>query len=73
MSGMLNVLLLLCGLDYSQEQYKQCITKTKTCYESNASKLPVKKTEGAFTEAEKAVFYKCYSEGAVGKTKQMKR
>lgn len=73
MSEMLNVLVLLCGLDYSQAEYKECIQKTKACYESRAKLIKNKTKTTQFTTAEKNIFYKCYSAGAVGSSKGLKR
>jgi hypothetical protein len=73
MGEMLNVLVLLCGLDYTGDGYNNCVKKSKACCASESKILNKTKKNRPFTESEKAVFYKCYSQGAVSKAKSLKR
>lgn len=65
MAEMLNVLFLLCGLDYANLENKQCIKNTTLCFEESIKKLNKRQENTPFTKAERDLFYKCYNAGAV--------
>lgn len=69
MSEMLNILFLLCGLDYSNIENKQCIKNTTICFEKSIKKLKKRKESTPFTKGERDLFYKCYNAGAVKTSK----
>lgn len=73
MNEMLSVLVLLCGVDFSETNYDKCIEKSKKCIEKEMVSTKVRNKKGPFTEVEKKVFYKCYSAGAVAEAKELKR
>lgn len=70
MSGMLNALVILCGMDYSGANYKNCVKKTGSCHAKLAKEITFT-PDRPLTEKQKQVFYKCYSEGYIAGENQV--
>ena len=60
MEGLLQALIILCGLDYTGEDYTQCKIKTAECYNRQ---IQTKLGENLDRRPTSSVFYKCYDEG----------
>lgn len=70
---MLGALILLCGLDYSDKNYKECVKNTNACYEAGKSSVAKLESGKELTAEQKKLFYTCYSKGVVSSTKKTKQ
>lgn len=70
MNQILQILTLMCGMDYSGLEQQKCITQTEKCMQEN-SKAVLRRDE--VKKMESQLFYKCYKQGAVEADKDKKK